>query len=121
VVLCAPLTDHTRGILGAAEIARLRRDAVLVNLGRGQLVDEPALIAALAAGRLGGAGLDVFTDEPLPPGSPLWDMPHVILTPHVSGFGPRLWERAMDLFRRNLRAFLDGAPLENVVDKVAGY
>jgi phosphoglycerate dehydrogenase-like enzyme len=93
----------------------------LVNLGRGSLVDEAALTEALAAGRIGGAALDVFQREPLPAESPLWRMPNVILTPHVSGFGPDYWDRVVELFRRNLSAFLEDRPLENVVDKRAGY
>jgi phosphoglycerate dehydrogenase-like enzyme len=121
LVLAPPLTAETRGMIGRAQLARLRSTAVLVNLGRGSLVDEPALIEALAQGRIAGAALDVFQQEPLPQDSPLWTMPNVILTPHVSGFGPGYWDRVVELFRRNLRAFLDGRPLENVVDKQAGY
>lgn len=121
LALTAPLTDATRGMIGAAELECMRPHAVLLNLGRGALVDEDALTAALAAGRIGGAGLDVFREEPLPASSPLWRMPEVILTPHVSGLGPGLWERAIDLFARNLSAFREGRPLENVVDKQAGY
>ena len=79
------------------------------------------MIRALRDGRIGGAALDVFEHEPLDPESALWGMPNVILTPHVSGLGPHYWERAIGLFRRNLRAFLSGAALENVVDKRAGY
>lgn len=121
VVLATPLTDETRGWIDRGALARMRPHAVLVNLGRGRLVDEAALIEALEHGRIGGAALDVFDEEPLPESSPLWSMPQVILTPHVSGFGPRYWERSIDLVRRNLRAFVSGAPLENVVDKRAGY
>ena len=121
VVLAPPLTPQTRGMIGRDRIARLKPHAVLVNLGRGSLVDEPALIEALAAGRIAGAALDVFQKEPLPADSPLWTMPNVIVTPHVSGFGPAYWDRVVELFRRNLRAYLDGRPLENVVDKQAGY
>jgi len=121
VVLAPPLTAETRGMIGARELARMRPGAVLVNLGRGPLVDEPALIAALEEGRLGGAALDVFDEEPLPPESRLWGMPQVILTPHVSGLGARLWDRSIELFARNLEAFRSGQPLENVVDKRAGY
>ena len=121
MVLAAPLTAETRGLIGRERLARLRPTAALVNLGRGALVDEGALCEALAAGRLAGAALDVFEHEPLPDDSPLWSMPNVIVTPHISGLGPRYWERGVELFRRNLTAFLDGRPLENVVDKRAGY
>lgn len=121
VVLAPPLTPGTKGMIDAGRLARLRPHAVLINLGRGSLVDERAMIAALESGRLAGAGLDVTEEEPLPKESPLWSLPNVILTPHVSGLGPRLWERAMELFARNLHAFAEGRPLENVVDKAAGY
>jgi len=121
VVLAAPLTDRTRGVIGRASLALMPRHAVLVNLGRGALVDEAALIESLAEGRLAGAALDVFQEEPLPEASPLWSMPQVILTPHVSGLGPRFWERTCELFAANLRRWLAGEPLENVVDKTAGY
>jgi phosphoglycerate dehydrogenase-like enzyme len=121
LVLAVPLTPATRGVIGRAELARLRPHAILVNLGRGPLVDERALAEALSAGRIAGAALDVFEEEPLPRASPLWGMPQVIVTPHVSGFGPRFWERTCELFARNLRHWLAGEPLENVVDKRAGY
>jgi phosphoglycerate dehydrogenase-like enzyme len=121
VVLAPPLTRETQGMIGADELARMKPGAVLINLGRGPLVDEPALLRALETGALAGAGLDVFDREPLPAESPLWGLPQVILTPHVSGLGERLWERAMDLFSRNLVAFREGRPLENLVDKHAGY
>lgn len=121
VVLAAPLTDETRGLIGVRRLERMRRDAVLVNLGRGALVDEGALVDALRARRIAGAALDVFEREPLPPDSPLWGMRDVILTPHVSGLGPRYWERAADLFAENLKRWLADRPLLNVVDKRAGY
>jgi len=121
LVLAAPLTTATRQLVGAAELARLRPSAVLVNIGRGQLVDESALVAALRAGALAGAALDVMADEPLPDASPLWDLPDVVLTPHVSGVGPLYWERAMAIFEDNLARFIDGRPLANVVDKREGY
>ena len=121
LVLAPPLTAQTRGLIGAAELERMRRGAVLINLGRGPLVDEPALIRALERGTIAGAALDVFDREPLPLASPLWSMPQVILSPHISGLGPRLWERSMELFARNLVAFREGRPLENLVDKRAGY
>jgi phosphoglycerate dehydrogenase-like enzyme len=121
LVLAPPLTARTRGLIGAAELARMRSHAVLVNLGRGALVDEPALLAALDAGTLAGAALDVTRDEPLPAESPLWSHPGILLTPHVSGLGPRYWERAVEQFASNLRAWLEGRPLANVVDKREGY
>lgn len=121
LVLAAPHTPATRGVIGRAELALMPRHAILVNLGRGALVDEAALTEALAEGRIAGAALDVFQEEPLPQASPLWAMPQVIATPHVSGFGPRFWERTCELFARNLHRWLDGEPLENVVDKQAGY
>jgi phosphoglycerate dehydrogenase-like enzyme len=121
VVLATPLTGATRGLIGADALARMRPSAVLVNLGRGALVDEPALIAALESGRIAGAGLDVTAEEPLAESSPLWRMPQVILTPHVSGFGPRYWERTVELFAEHLQAYLAGEPLPNEVDKHAGY
>lgn len=121
LVLAAPLTPETRGVIGRAELALMPRMSRLVNLGRGALVDEPALAEALAEGRIAGAALDVFQEEPLPEASPLWAMPQVIVTPHVSGFGPRFWERTCELFARNLHRWLEGEPLENVVDKRAGY
>ena len=121
LVLASPLTAETRGLIDARRLARMKPSAFLINLGRGQLVDERALHAALEEGRIAGAALDVFEEEPLDPENPLWSAPNVILTPHISGFGPRYWERCMELFRRNLRAWLEGRPLENVVDKRAGY
>src|SRR5262249_34340605 len=105
LVLAPPLTAETRGMIGARELARMKPRALLVNLGGGPLVEESALIEALESGRLPGAALDVFDEEPLPTASRLWDLPQVILTPHVSGLGPRLWERSIDLFARNLDAF----------------
>jgi phosphoglycerate dehydrogenase-like enzyme len=121
VVLATPLTASTRQLIGAAELGRMRPEAVLVNLGRGSLVDEAALVSALRERRIAGAALDVTEEEPLPAASPLWEMPNVILTPHISGLAPRHWERAMDQFTGNLRHYLAGEPLFNVVDKRAGY
>jgi phosphoglycerate dehydrogenase-like enzyme len=121
LVLAAALTPETERLIGARELERARPGAVLINLGRGALVDEAALIAALERGTLAGAALDVTEKEPLPPESPLWGMPNVIMTPHVSGLGPRYWERAVDQFAGNLRAYLAGRPLANVVDKRRGY
>jgi phosphoglycerate dehydrogenase-like enzyme len=121
LVVTVPLTAGTRGLLGAAELARLPAGAVLVNVARGGVVDEGALAAALASGRLRGAGLDVFAREPLPAESPLWGLPNVLVTPHVSGTSRRYWRRQTDLVLDNLRRYLAGEPLRNTVDREAGY
>lgn len=121
VVLALPQTPLTRKIIGPAELALMRGDAWLVNLGRGALIDEPALIAALGANEIGGAALDVFTTEPLPARSPLWEQPNVIVSPHMSGdaYG---WDQAVTaLFLAQLRRYRTGRPLANVVDKNLGY
>jgi len=124
VVVSAPETADTRGLLGAAELARMKLGALLVNVARGRLVDEEALVRALAEGRLRGAGLDVFVEEPLPEGHPLWRLHNVLLTPHVSGVTRGFWRRETDLILANLGCYLADAPLDrwqNVVDKAAGY
>jgi glyoxylate/hydroxypyruvate reductase A len=121
LVLIAPHTDATEGMLGAAQLALLPRGAVLINIGRGSLVDEAALVAALREGRLGGAALDVFEVEPLPPESPLWTLPNVLISPHSASTSDRENERLTELFCANLRRYLDGAPLLNVLDLEALY
>jgi phosphoglycerate dehydrogenase-like enzyme len=121
LVLAAPHTAATRGMVGRAVLGAMRRHAVLVNIGRGALVDEPALVEALERGTIAGAALDVFAEEPLPAASPLWRMPQVIATPHVSGLGPSYWERVVAVFSTHLRAYLEGRPLPNLVDKSEGY
>lgn len=121
VALCVPLTRETQGLIGRRELALMRPGAVLINIARGPVVDEEALIEALREGRLGGAVLDVFQREPLPPESELWEMSNVILTPHISGGTPRYMERAIDIFCDNLRRFLAGQPLRNLVDPQRGY
>jgi phosphoglycerate dehydrogenase-like enzyme len=121
LVLVAPHTRETTRLIGREELALMKPTARLVNLGRGALVDEAALIEALRTHRLAGAALDVFEEEPLPETSPLWDLPEVIVTPHTSGLGPGYWERAMAQFKYNLKCFVAGEPLMNVVDKQAGY
>ena len=121
VVIAAPHTRDTRGLIGRPELSLMSRDAILVNVSRGQLVDELALIDALRAGTIGGAALDVFVDEPLPSDSPFWTLPNVLITPHTSGFRPDHWDAATALFAGNLERFDAGQPLVNVVDKIAGY
>jgi phosphoglycerate dehydrogenase-like enzyme len=121
VVLSAPQTRETIHMIGAAELAAMKEDAVLVNVSRGKLIDEAALLRALETGRLRGAALDVFEHEPLPPDNPLWSREDVIVTPHVSGFQAHHWPGATSLFADNLRRFIAGQPLFNVVDKAAGY
>jgi phosphoglycerate dehydrogenase-like enzyme len=122
VVLSTPATPETRALLNAERIARLNANAIVVNVGRGTLLDEDALVAALESGRLRGAVLDVFTKEPLAASSPLWQLRNVLLTPHVSGVSPRrYWDRQLDLFLDNWARFAAGRPLRNVVDKSAGY
>jgi phosphoglycerate dehydrogenase-like enzyme len=121
VVISAPHTHETRRLIADREIAAMPPHAILVNVSRGQLIDESALATALAAGKIGGAALDVFNDEPLPPESPFWTLPNVLITPHTSGFRPDHWDAAVALFAENLRRFERGEPLTNVVDKQAGY
>ncbi|HUU32588.1 MAG TPA: D-2-hydroxyacid dehydrogenase [Vicinamibacterales bacterium] len=121
LVLIAPHTADTEGMIGAPELALLPAGAVFINIGRGALVDEPALIAALQSGRMLGAGLDVFREEPLPPTSPLWTMANVIVSPHSASTSVRENARITDLFCANLRLFLDGRPLMNQFDAVLGF
>jgi phosphoglycerate dehydrogenase-like enzyme len=121
VVVSAPHTRDTRRLIGRAELAAMPSHALLVNVSRGPLVDEPALVQALRSGAIGGAALDVFNDEPLPPESPFWTMPNVLITPHTSGLRPDHWDAAIALFADNVRRFMAGQPLANVVDKKAGY
>jgi phosphoglycerate dehydrogenase-like enzyme len=121
VVLAAPETAATVHLIGDRELARMKDDAVLVNVSRGKLLDEAALVRALEAGRLRGAALDVFEHEPLAAASPLWGRPDVLITPHVAGFHTEHWARVTQLFADNLRRFEAGEPLANVVDKEAGY
>lgn len=115
VVLALPLSDATQHLLDARRIAGMKRGAWLMNVGRGGLVEEPALVAALASGHLGGAGLDVFEAEPLPAESPLWSLPNVIVTPHNSGDTPGNLVRATELFLDNLARDRRGEPLRNEV------
>jgi phosphoglycerate dehydrogenase-like enzyme len=122
VALATPLTPLTRNVLSGARIDCLRPYAIVVNVARGALLDEDALIRNLSNGRLRGAVLDVFAEEPLPVTSPLWGMRNVLITPHVSAVSPRLfWDRALELFLDNWERYRAGMPLRNQVDKHAGY
>jgi phosphoglycerate dehydrogenase-like enzyme len=121
VVVAAPLTDETAGLIGAEQLAEMRQDAWLINIARGRLIDEIALRRALASGWIGGAVLDVFSEEPLPPDSPLYDAPNLLITPHTSWASDRVAERTVDLFVENLRAYRTGEPMRNIVDLEAGY
>lgn len=121
VVLLVPLTDQTRGMIGAEAFRAMKEGAWLINVARGEVVDEPALVAALQRGRLGGAVLDVFEEEPLPADSPLWDLPNVLITPHVAGTTQHYMSRALGVFKDNYRAFVQGAPLVTPVSITKGY
>lgn len=121
LVIALPLTPETFHLIGEAELRTMKPNAYLVNIARGSIVDEAALIRALQEGWIAGAGLDVFEEEPLPPESPLWDLENVLLSPHVAGFSPRYDERAAALFAQNLARYLAGEPLFNLVDKARGY
>ena len=121
VVLAAPVTDSTQAIANAARLALMQREACLINVGRAPLVDEEALIHALREKKIGGAALDVFTEEPLPADSPLWDVPNLLITPHTAALTDKLWERHYTLFSENLRRYLDHRSLLGLVDKRRGY
>ncbi len=121
VVICLPMTPDTKGLFSADVIAAMKPGAHFFNIGRGGIVDQDALIAALRSGHLGGAGLDVTTPEPLPGDSPLWDMPNVIITAHTSGSTPKYGERALGLFGDILQRLREGREPINVVDPAAGY
>jgi D-2-hydroxyacid dehydrogenase (NADP+) len=114
LVLAVPLTPDTRGLVDASVFDAMRPGALFVNIARGEVTDEEALVDALRSGHLGGAGLDVFATEPLPADSPLWDLPNVIVTPHSSGASERSHERAIDIFIDNLARFRAGDPLLNI-------
>jgi phosphoglycerate dehydrogenase-like enzyme len=121
VVLSLPLTPETRKLIDAKALQHMRPSAVIINISRGGVVDEAALVEALQNGTIGGAALDVFEQEPLPASNPLWGLPNVILSPHVSGFTLQYDNRALALFAENLRRYVDGEPLLNVVEIARGY
>lgn len=121
LVAAAPLTPATRGSISAAVLAALRPTAWLVNIGRGAIVDEDALVAALAASRIGGAALDVFSVEPLPKDHALWVLPNVIITPHASALSPSMIGHTIAMFAANLERWNRGEPIQNRIDPEAGY
>jgi phosphoglycerate dehydrogenase-like enzyme len=121
VVLSPPLTPETRGMIGRERLAKMKSGAYLINVGRGPLIDEAALIDALRSHKIAGAALDVFDQEPLPADSPLWDLENLLITPHTAGMAGHLWQRHYDLFSENIRRFLNNEPLLGLVDKQRGY
>jgi phosphoglycerate dehydrogenase-like enzyme len=121
VVVALPLTAESRNLIGEPELRAMKPSAVIVNIGRGAIIDEAALVRALKDGTIAGAALDVFQQEPLSAESELWDLQNVLLTPHISGGTPRYMERAVGLFCENLRHYLADQPLRNIVDPARGY
>lgn len=121
VVLAAALTSETREMIGEEELKAMKKSAFIINIARGSLIQEKALIKALREGWIAGAGLDVFEQEPLGTDSPLWEMDNVVITPHYSHASPRKLERQMAIFTENLRRFQNGQPMINLVDKKLGY
>ena len=121
LVVACPLTEETGGLIGARELAQLPPGAFVINIARGEIIDEGALVDALKSGNLGGAGLDVFTEEPLPEDSPLWTTPGVMITPHVAGRQSRAAERGAERFLHNLDRYIRGLPLDFRVDYRKGY
>jgi phosphoglycerate dehydrogenase-like enzyme len=121
IAVSAPLTPETRGLVGAAEFAAMKPDAVILNVGRGPVIDEPAMIRALTDGRIKGAALDVFDREPLPDGHPFYTLENVLLSPHTADHTPDWIEQAMRFFIEQFQRYSSGMPLKNVVDKKLGY
>lgn len=121
-VVCAlPMTGETRGLIDTAALRAMRSSAYLINVGRGESIDDEALVAALRSGGIAGAALDVFVQEPLPASHPFWSLPNLVLTPHISGYTARYFQNVLALFEDNLDRFVNGRPLRNVVDKQLGY
>lgn len=121
VVLAAPVTPKSRHVIGSGELAQMKQNAVLINVGRGALVDEGALAKALQGNQIAGAALDVFDEEPLPPDSPLWALENLLITPHCAGFIENLWERHLEEISANLTRFVADQPLTSLVNKTDGY
>jgi phosphoglycerate dehydrogenase-like enzyme len=121
VLLCTPVTPMTTRLINASRLSKMKSSAYLINVGRGPLIDETALLEALQHRRIAGAALDVFTEEPLPPESPFWSLDNVLITPHTAAVTDRLWERHYRLIVQNLNRLLSGQPLLHQVDKHRGY
>lgn len=121
VVICLPLTEETRHLIGAREFSKMKKGAVIINIGRGAVINEKNLVDALIKKRIAGAGLDVFDEEPLPKESKLWDMENVIITSHYSGHTPFYMKRAEEIFIENLKAYMNGKKMPNLVDIKSGY
>jgi phosphoglycerate dehydrogenase-like enzyme len=121
IVLTLPLTGETRHMVGEEQLRSMKPTAYVINMGRGALIDTDALLKALKEGWIAGAGLDVFENEPLTTDSELWKLDNVLITPHVAGASPYYDERAVEVFCDNLKRYIEGKPLRNVVDKKAGY
>jgi phosphoglycerate dehydrogenase-like enzyme len=121
VILTVPHTPATEGFMNRARFQRMKRSAFFINIGRGMTTRLDDLVAALKAGEIAGAGLDVFEQEPLPAKHPLWTMPGVLITPHTAGYGPYLDDRRYEILRDNCQRFLAGQPLRNVVDKTSWF
>jgi D-2-hydroxyacid dehydrogenase (NADP+) len=121
IINCLPSTEETRGLFNFEKFRKLKQSSYFINIGRGDTVVEKDLVKALQDGLLAGAGLDVFETEPLPENSPLWQMENVIITPHISGLSPKYLDRMIDIFVENLKCFIDGKTMPNLVDKKLGY
>ena len=121
LVVTAPLTDGTEGLLNRERIGQLKQGSHLIVISRGGIVDETAVVEGLRSGSIAGAGFDAVETEPLPDESPLWDMPNVLISPHVSGDSPQTWERRYRIFKDNLARYLKGDPLLHICDKRAGF
>jgi phosphoglycerate dehydrogenase-like enzyme len=121
VVVILPLTPETEGLIDEQAFGKMRKGSFIINVARGPIINEEALIEALRSGPIAGAALDVFNSEPLPPSSPLWEIPNLFITSHVGGVSDRLWNRMIDLFFDNLERKRQGRPLVNIVDRNRGY
>jgi phosphoglycerate dehydrogenase-like enzyme len=121
ILLCPPVTPATERMIDQTRLEKMKPEAYVINVSRGDLIDEPALLRALQERRIAGAALDVFEKEPLPSNSPFWELDNVLITPHTAAVTEKLWERHYLLIAENLKRFLSGQPLLNLVDKKRGY